>query len=414
MQNIPDDCKKEILPALDRLFKDNGSLKSFHYFEDTAYAFAMNETAGPAGPEVVVLGTGVPEILLRAFRIPFRYLPGGSHAMTAWSDDLVPRDTDPVSRSILGSVYASKRIDPERTLFLIPVHSDSMRKIAYLLKEDGFRTFTLDIPPDHADGRSVRQWEDQLVMMADAIAAHTHKRLSLRGIRQAARSVSSARFRLSEFVRHTSGRCDAITGSGRMLVRNSYFFAGDLDIWSRQLAALQQETAARADLCRRGTRPRILLTGSPVFFPNYKVPFLIEDAGLSIEDCIDASAVMQEEFLRPEALRSMRRALHVIADSSYRHEASPAFVLNDALMDAVCSKIRGGRIDGVIFHILKGQIEYDFELERMTPMFEYYDIPVFRLETDYQQQDVEQLRIRLEAFCEMLTQARRSTGKNTA
>jgi benzoyl-CoA reductase/2-hydroxyglutaryl-CoA dehydratase subunit BcrC/BadD/HgdB len=189
-----------------------------------------------------------------------------------------------------------------------------------------------------------------------------------------------------------------------MLVRNSYYFAGDLDIWSRQLAALQQETAKRAALCQPGTRPRILLAGSPVFFPNYKVPFLIEDAGLSIEDCIDAATIMQEELLRPEALRSMRHALHVIADSSYRHEASPAFVLNDALMDAVSAKIRGGRVEGVIFHILKGQIEYDFELERMTKMFEYYDIPVFRLETDYQQQDVEQLRIRLEAFAEMLGQ----------
>ena len=31
-----------------------------------------------------------------------------------------------------------------------------------------------------------------------------------------------------------------------------------------------------------------------------------------------------------------------------------------------------------------------------------YDVPVIRLETDYQQQDVEQLRIRLEAFAEML------------
>ena len=135
---------------------------------------------------------------------------------------------------------------------------------------------------------------------------------------------------------------------------------------------------------------------------------------MTIEDCIDASTIMQEGFLRPEALRSMRHALHMIAGSSYRHEASAAFVRNDALMDAVSTKIRGGRVEGVIFHILKGQIEYDFELERMTKMFEYYDVPVFRLETDYQQQDVEQLRIRLEAFCEMLTQARRSPGKNTA
>ena len=32
------------------------------------------------------------------------------------------------------------------------------------------------------------------------------------------------------------------------------------------------------------------------------------------------------------------------------------------------------------------------------------DVPVFRLETDYNYQDVEQLRIRLEAFSEVLQQ----------
>jgi benzoyl-CoA reductase/2-hydroxyglutaryl-CoA dehydratase subunit BcrC/BadD/HgdB len=61
-------------------------------------------------------------------------------------------------------------------------------------------------------------------------------------------------------------------------------------------------------------------------------------------------------------------------------------------------------VDGVVFHILKGQIEYDFALSRLEPLFDREGIPVFRLETDYQYQDVEQLRIRLEAFAEMLGQ----------
>ena len=65
-----------------------------------------------------------------------------------------------------------------------------------------------------------------------------------------------------------------------------------------------------------------------------------------------------------------------------------------------------GDIEGVVYHVLKGQIEQDFELERYETLFSNYGIPVFRLETDYQYQDIEQLRIRLEAFSEMLTQNR--------
>ena len=71
-------------------------------------------------------------------------------------------------------------------------------------------------------------------------------------------------------------------------------------------------------------------------------------------------------------------------------------------------------IDGVVYHVLKGQIEYDFELGRFEELFEKLDIPVFRLETDYNYQDIEQLRIRLEAFSEILNQRRYARfGKET-
>ena len=67
--------------------------------------------------------------------------------------------------------------------------------------------------------------------------------------------------------------------------------------------------------------------------------------------------------------------------------------------------------------MLKGQIEYDFELGRFEELFEKMEIPVFRLETDYNYQDIEQLRIRLEAFSEVLNQrtySRLSGAERTA
>lgn len=64
-------------------------------------------------------------------------------------------------------------------------------------------------------------------------------------------------------------------------------------------------------------------------------------------------------------------------------------------------------MDGVIYHVLKGQIEYDFELNRLENIFSELEIPFIRLETDYSPQDVEQLRIRVEAFAEILFQNQR-------
>ena len=411
--------KEEVLSALNRLWKENGCVKGFRYFADTAYRYSVLGSSDEVQPEVLVLGPGIPEALLRAFHIHYRYLLGGSHTMTAWSDELVPRDTDPVSRSILGSIFAPEGARFAGSLFIIPVSSDSMRKIAYLLKEEGRRIVTLDVPPDHADPRSIAMWEKQLIRMMEAIAAHTRRRISHRKIRNAVRCISLARCQLREFLREENrpdGR-HAITGSGKLLIQNSYYFADDLDNWGKQLQILRQETGGlrgdahkTAEPKRAGDRPRILLTGSPIYFPNYKIPFLIEDAGLSIRSFMDLSTIRQEELMSTKSLRTTAQAVHALAASSLAHDASAAYTCNDALRAAVYREIRSGQIDGIIFHILKGQIEYDFEMTRTEEMFEYYDIPVFRLETDYQDHDIEQLRIRLEAFREMLSQARYASG----
>ena len=413
MQDKRELYKEEVLSALNRLWKENGCVKGFRYFADTAYRYSVLGSSDEVHPEVLVLGPGIPEALLRAFHIHYRYLLGGSHTMTAWSDELVPRDTDPVSRSILGSIFAPEGARFGRSLFLIPVSSDSMRKIAYLIKEEGRRVFTLDVPPDHADPRSIAMWEKQLIRMMEAVSEHTRRRISHRKIRNAVRCISLARCQLREFLREDNQPDvrHAITGSGKLLIQNSYYFADDLDNWGKQLQILRQETGNR----QTGDRPRILLTGSPICFPNYKIPFLIEDAGLSIRSCLDVSTIRQEELmsaksLRAKSLRTTAQAVHALAASSLAHDASAAYTCNDALRAAIYREIRSGQIDGIIFHILKGQIEYDFEMTRMEEMFEYYDIPVFRLETDYQDHDIEQLRIRLEAFREMLSQARCSFG----
>ena len=98
----------------------------------------------------------------------------------------------------------------------------------------------------------------------------------------------------------------------------------------------------------------------------------------------------------------LEKQIHRIAADYYRVSTSGAYTRNSSLEKQVREIIRRGNIEGVVFHILKGQIEHDFELLRYERLFEKEGIPVFRLETDYQYQDIEQLRIRMEAFSEML------------
>ena len=95
---------KEYTDSLNRLYNDNSKLTGFKWFPDTAYSWTKKNST----PNVVILGTAIPEEILMAAGAEPYWLTGGSLGSIAWSDDLVPRDTDPVSRSILGYIIAVK------------------------------------------------------------------------------------------------------------------------------------------------------------------------------------------------------------------------------------------------------------------------------------------------------------------
>jgi hypothetical protein len=72
-------------------------------------------------------------------------------------------------------------------------------------------------------------------------------------------------------------------------------------------------------------------------------------------------------------------------------------------------------IDGVIYHVSQACHTYGMEQRNVNREFETMDIPVLNIETDFSQEDVEQIRTRVEAFLEMIIarKRRKQSGGNT-
>lgn len=404
----------EFIDQLNRVYEENRQVKGFRYFCDTAYEWYVRLREGNRSPEVVILGTGVPDELVRAFGIvPYRLL-GGSRDACAWSDGMVPRDTDPVSRSVLGYLHWPEGESFSESLFIVPLYSDSMRKIAYLLKREGRKVFTIDYPPVWEEASSRRSWRAQMSGMMDAVAEHLHRGVGRRQILEASRTASRARQAMGSFLEAVAACPGVLGASARILVQNSYYMAEDPEEWGERVREMTEEVlllyrsriagraARRAARTEEWKKPEVLLLGSPVYFPNLKICTLLSDVGLFMRWNVDASTAPW--FMGGE--RFAGSTVEEIADAWHSMDGSGEYVVNGPLREQVRRIAEFGGIDGVVFHVLKGQIEQDFELSFFEEMFESMGIPVIRLETDYQYQDLEQLRIRLEAFREMLGQGR--------
>jgi benzoyl-CoA reductase/2-hydroxyglutaryl-CoA dehydratase subunit BcrC/BadD/HgdB len=349
--------------------------------------------AEAARPKVIVLGSGVPEEIIHAAGVTPYWILGGSLGTANWADDAVPRDTDPVCRSILGFLVGDLEPIAEDALILVPVTSDSNRKLAYLLKQAGKKVHTLDFPPVK-DTFSRQKWLRQLERCAEAFSAHTRRRITKRSLRQAYTTVSHSRMLMQQFIGLTEQKKDRLGGDFRMMILQSYYWADDIDKWNTQLARLNQELKLYFGRSAPRSKGNVLLMGSPVYFPNYKIPFLLQDVGLHIS--AHADGTIQKIFQAPSS------SLEELALNFYHNDCSGAYSQNESLRRHVAALVAARQLDGVVYHVLKGQIEYDFELDWFEKLFAEQGIPIFRLETDYKYQDIEQLRIRMEAFMEVL------------
>ena len=93
---------------------------------------------------------------------------------------------------------------------------------------------------------------------------------------------------------------------------------------------------------------RVLLLGSPIYFPNYKIPFLIEETGMEI--CAQADYTTLH-------LQAERNTEGDSACTFYADDVSPAYVRNDSLYELAVKMVSEHKIEGIVYHVLKGQIE---------------------------------------------------------
>ena len=277
-----------------------------------------------------------------------------------WADDIVPRDTDPVSRSGLGYLKSGFA---KHALILIPLVNDSSRKLAYMLKTMGLKVHTFHFPPVK-NKDSMEEWNRQYEACRSAVSRHLKKPLTERALEQSREQIRQAKWKIHEFVQASEGILD---GSCRMFILGSYYCMDNFSEWCSQLecltARLHKETFGRHH--KSIGKSRVLLFGSPVYFPNYKIPFLIEQAGLEICSQADYTTMQIQAAWDLEG---------DLGDTFYFRDISPAYVSNDSLYKLAVKMVSEQRIEGIVYHVLKGQIEYDFELGRLEETFEKMDV----------------------------------------
>ena len=342
------------------------------------------------------------ELIYAAGAVPVK-LCSGNYTAFFVGEDIAPRDACPLVKAVAG--FKNTGLMPvyeDCSLMIVPVTCDCKKKIAGMLSEQ-CEVMTMHIPTSKGDDE-IDEFVSQLYDMAARLEDITGNQVTYDSLAEAFRITGRAQYELSEFIRLKKEDPYLIRGTHTMTIMNAaaYMHAED---WAAALHEVNRSLKERAGNGQRVTNkklPRILLTGSPIVFPNMKIPLRIEEMGGIVagdETCMGERGLYDPPVITDDSFDGMMRAL---ANRSLRPCPCPTFADNTQRIYRLKQLIKDNDIQGVIYHVLRGCLVYDFEYKRIEEELGQLGIPVIRLESDYNEEDVEQLRIRIEAFIELI------------
>jgi benzoyl-CoA reductase/2-hydroxyglutaryl-CoA dehydratase subunit BcrC/BadD/HgdB len=352
-------------------------------------------------PRIGVLCNLAPvELILAAGADPVR-LDCGNSASALAGEEILSGDVCPLAKATLGQFLRPDSLASSCDAIVAPATCDAKRKLAELLA-DYKPVFVLSLPPDKDANRHAGLVAAELRRLTEflgSVTGHTPGRAGLRAAMDLTARRSDLLRRL-QALRFEKPR--ALTARDLFaVVQASLFSPAPLEPWLKAAAGLLAEMEAFTPE-RRSLRPRLLLTGAPMVWPNFKVLNLLEECGADvvadtlctgIEACLDPAVTDESSF---EAL------LRALAARSIFGAICPCFTTQTTRLHRVIDLGEQARADGVINYSLRLCQPFDLETYRLERVLKDKRIPVMNLRTDYSLEDTEQLRVRLEAFLETL------------
>ena len=378
-----------------------GSLKSLDFFKQ-AYSARVDELMAQRQAGKKVLGTFclfVPDEIIFAAGADRAILCGGRENTIPLGEQYLPRNVCPLIKSSFGSVVGGCAGDGvvcphfRAVDAVIGESTCDGKKKMYELMRQFIPTYLIDLPQKPDTPAAFRYYLSELGDFCGYLEQLTGNSITDDRLREEIRSGNEVRRLMQCLFEYRKADQPPVTGLEILQVTQRQFFLSPAQM-KVGVAQLCDELEARP-AGRRG--PRILISGCPMSAGNVKVPRIVEERGAVIvaeESCTGTRAF-------DDLVDESKPPLEALAERYLRIPCS-CMTPNDRRIDRILSLAREYRADGVIHYSLQSCHGYNVERYKVQQALSDAGIPMLAIETDYSASDVEQLRVRIDAFLEMI------------
>ncbi len=395
----------QLKEQIDYLTQNNGGIKSLGYFYEVfkeIYGNRVRELRQYKKDGKKIIGTFcnfVPdELIIAAGAIPIRLVCGSQEPILP-AEEVLPRNFCPLIKSSYGFTLMGFPHFELADVILVPTTCDGKKKISEMLSEVK-PTWVLEVPHTTETPQARELWLKELKLLKKQIQALTGNKITGKKLKAAIELLNKKRAAARRLYNIRKRHPPAIWGRDALMVTNLGLY-DDPERWTQRVNILCDELEARTKGVCAETAPRIMLTGSPIVMPTWKIPILIEESDgiIVVDDICTGSKGLWDPVEVPHY--TMIDMLIGLADK-YLMNTCPCFTPNTARLDRILTLVDEYNINGALYHVLQACHLYGMEQQRVDRALSELKIPMLSIETDYSQEDVEQIRTRVEAFIEMI------------
>lgn len=377
------------------------------------YDFVVSEIHGVRPAELVehqknggkVFGTFcvyVPDEIVFAADAIATGLCGGSQFWVPGGEKVLPSNTCPLIKASVGA-----RLDRTCPFFRIAdmyvgeTTCDGKKKAWEILAED-VPVHVMDLPQMKRE-KDIKAWAEEIKEFKNVVEEVTGNKITPEKLNESIKLINNKRKALKRLYDLRKNEKLPISGKDVLLISQIAFY-DDPTRFTQMTNKLCDELEKRVEegvsVFEEGTK-RILLTGTPLAIPNWKIHNIIETSGGAVvceEMCTGARYF---ENLVDETQTDLDGQIDALANR-YMGINCACFTPNRGRIDDIIKYAKEYKVDGVIDVNLKFCSTYDVEGFLVEREIKKAGIPVLGIETDYTDSDAQQMRTRISAFIEML------------
>ena len=403
----------QLLAVLGKAYKDiymsqENRPKAMRYLD-----FVISEVHGLRVEELMeakkkgnkVVGTFcvyVPEELILAVGGTCVGLCAGAEIGIDEAEKVLPRNTCALIKSFMGFKLAGLCPYIQASDLVVGETTCDGKKKAYEILNDYKETYVMEIPQMKTE-RDRTLWRGEVIQFKEKVEEITGRKITPENLREGIKTANNKRKALQRLSALRKATPSPISGLDALLVNQIAFYDDPLR-FTRSVNdlcdELEERVKGRIGVSQNGTA-RILVSGSPMAVPNWKIPFIIETSGAVVvaeESCVGERSTRD---LVSEDGDTLDKMIDAIVDRYFKIDCA-CFTPNEERTDHILDLAKEFKADGVIHYSIQFCTPYTAEAYKVEKAIQKTGIPFMKIETDYGMEDMGQLKTRIEAFLEMV------------